>query len=82
MLELEKSFGVIYSELLLLPYFDIVRYHCIDVTHNLPLGTAKNLVSVWLLLGIFKNAGMEKIQEKEDEMHTPSYEPTPFTSES
>ena len=31
--ECEKKFGVRYSDLLRLPYFDIVEYHVIDPMH-------------------------------------------------
>ena len=73
MLEPEKNFGVRYSEVLRLLYFDIVRYHYIDVMHNLLLRTAKNLLSVRLSLGTLTHAALEKIQETVDKMHIPSH---------
>ena len=72
MLKLEKQFGTRYSELLRLPYFDVVRYHCVDVMHNLLLGTAKNLLSVWLSNSVLTPSTMELIQEKVDKMATPA----------
>ena len=72
MLKLEKQFGTRYSELLRLPYFDIVRYHCVDVMHNLLLGTAKNLLSVWLSNSVLTPSSIELIQEKVDKMATPA----------
>ena len=42
--EMHNNWGVRYSELLRLPYFDIVRYHIVDPMHNLLLGTAKNMI--------------------------------------
>lgn len=45
--QVEKKYGVRYSELLRLPYFDIVEYHVIDPMHNLLLGTAKHMVNLW-----------------------------------
>ena len=47
-----KKWSVRYSELLRLPYFDIVRYHCLDVMHNLMLGTAKHMMNIWKSLGL------------------------------
>lgn len=66
--KLERKFGVRYSELLRLPYFDVVRYHCIDVMHNLLLGTAKNLLNVWLSMSVLTPRMLELVQEKVDKM--------------
>ena len=41
--EIEREVGVRYSELLCLPYLDIVKCHLIDPMYNLFLGTAKNI---------------------------------------
>lgn len=43
----EKQAGVRYSDLLRLPYFDIIRCHLVDPMHNLFLGTSKRMVSLW-----------------------------------
>lgn len=48
--------GVRYSELLRLPYFDIVEYHVIDPMHNLLLGTGKYLMTMWKDSGILTKA--------------------------
>ena len=45
--QIEREIGVRYSELLRLPYLDIVRCHLVDPMHNLFLGTAKNVMSLW-----------------------------------
>ena len=42
--QIERQFGIRYSELLRLPYLDIVRCHLVDPMHNLFLGTAKKLL--------------------------------------
>ena len=73
MLKLEKEFGTKYSELLRLPYFDVVRHHCVDVMHNLLLGTATNLLSVWLSTSALTTKTLELIQEKVDKMETPAH---------
>ena len=46
-LEVEREAGIQYSELLHLPYLDIVRCHLIDPMHNLFLGTSKLMLSLW-----------------------------------
>lgn len=43
---IQRKFGLRYSELLRLSYFDIVRCHLIDPMHNLFLGTAENLLTL------------------------------------
>ena len=45
--ELESQYGLRYSVLLELPYFNIIRQHLIDPMHNLFLGIAKHAISVW-----------------------------------
>ena len=45
----EQKCGTRYSELMLLPYFDYVRFHIIDPIHNLFTGTAKHVMkNIWL----------------------------------
>ena len=59
--EIESRLGIRYSDLLRLPYFDVIRYHLIDPMHNLFLGTAKNVVNLWKEEGI--NKMLENLQE-------------------
>ena len=71
----EQRYGTRYTELMLLPYFDCVRFHIIDPMHNLFTGTAKHIMkNVWLdpekpLLD--KNT-LQQIQEKMDKLKVPS----------
>ena len=45
----EKETGSRYTELNRLPYFDCIRFTCIDPMHNLFLGTAKYIMkNIWL----------------------------------
>ncbi len=44
---IEREHGCRYSVLLQLPYFDPIRMCVIDPIHNLLLGTAKHMLSVW-----------------------------------
>ena len=46
--ELERQNGTRWSELHCLEYFDPVRSTIIDPMHNLFLGTAKRMVTVWI----------------------------------
>ena len=45
---LDTKYGVYYSSLLQLEYFDAVRFTAIDIMHNLFLGTAKNVFKLWI----------------------------------
>ena len=60
--ELERKYGVRYSELLRLPYFDIVEQHVIDPMYNLSLGTGKYLMKLWKERGILTEENFETIQ--------------------
>lgn len=50
--KIEQSYGVCYSVLLSLPYFDVICYHTVDPMHSLFLGITKYAVMVWRDLGI------------------------------
>ncbi|XP_058880312.1 uncharacterized protein LOC131737148 [Acipenser ruthenus] len=69
---LEREYGVRYSVLLELPYFDIVQVHVIDPMHNLFLGTAKHVIEIWKEQGILTDKDMKSIQEKIDDFEVPS----------
>ena len=47
----EKVYGVRYSELFRLCYYDPIAMHVIDPMHNLLLGTAKHIFKVWIIKG-------------------------------
>ena len=49
-----KEFGIKYSELLLLPQFDIIQYHVIDPMHNVFLGLVEHTVKIWKDLEILQ----------------------------
>ena len=61
--EVIKKYGVCYSILLLLPYFNIVRFHVIDAMHNLLLASAKHVTRVWCDSGILCTKNLQKIQD-------------------
>lgn len=70
--ELESKYGVRYSVLLELPYFNIIRQHIIDPMHNLFLGLAKHAISVWTKKAILTPQAMVEIQEVVDSIEVPS----------
>ena len=65
------KYGVRYSILLELPYFDIVRYHIIDPMHNLLLGTAKHVMKTWISKGIITSKDLDAIEEKALKIKSP-----------
>ena len=70
--ELEKQYGVRYSELLRLPYLDIIEHHVVDPMHNFLLGTAKHVMTIWKDKGVLNGVQFETIQDKVGRMRTPS----------
>ena len=71
-IEIEKTYGIRYSELLNLPGFDIVRYHVIDPMHNMFLGIAKHTTKTWRELKILGEKECSILQEKVDSLNPPS----------
>ena len=72
---LEQQFGTRYTELMLLPYFDCVRFHIIDPMHNLFTGTAKHIMkNVWLdpEKSLLDKNNLQQIQEKMDKLKVPA----------
>ena len=67
--QIGRQYGVRYSELLKLPYFDVVRYHLVDPMHNLFLGTAKRVLILWKDKGYLSS--MEDIQKEVDHILPP-----------
>ena len=68
--QITKKNGVRYSELVRLPYFDIIRQHVIDAMHNMYLGTAKHVVSIWKDMGLLGNSEFDIIPQLElEEYH-------------
>ena len=64
--EIEKAFGVRYTELLRLSYFNVIRHHVVEPMHNLYLGIAKHTTSTWKDRNILKADDFSLIQEKID----------------
>lgn len=70
--EIGTKFGVRYTELLRLPYFDTVRCFIVDPMHNVLLGTAKHLVTTWKVRGIISGEHFQSIQQTTDQFITPA----------
>lgn len=64
-----RAFGVHYSSLCKLEYFDCVRFHVIDPMHNLFLGTAKYVLKLWAE-NLFCKEQMKELSRKIDELNT------------
>ena len=68
----EQEAGVRYSELLKLPYLDIVRCHLVDPMHNLFLGTSKRMLSIWKEKDLLNNNMFVTLQERMDSINPPA----------
>ena len=69
--QIEQSYGVRYSVLLNLQYFDVIRHHVVDPMHALFLGIAKHTIKTWRNLGIITLDHLSIIQERVDNMTPP-----------
>lgn len=67
--DIERTHGLRYSLLADLPYYDMIRMCVVDPMHNLLLGTAHHVVSVWKQLGLLD---LTEIQSRVDSFVTPS----------
>ena len=70
--DIEKEFGIRYSVLLELPYFDAARMCVVDPMHNLLLGTARHAVEMWKEKQILSKKHFDDIQQKVDSFVFPS----------
>lgn len=62
--KLESKLGCRYTTLLKLPYYSTITMCVIDPMHNLFLGTAKRVFSVWIQREILSKSDLAKIQER------------------
>ena len=70
--KLESKYGLRYSILLALPYFDPVRFSVIDPMHNLYLGTGKHAFKTWLSTGILSEESLQEIARRAQHIQVPS----------
>lgn len=69
---LATQYGVRYSCLIQLPYFDVVRMSIIDPMHNVYLGTAKHMIKVWTEMELLTEKTFSEIQDKTDQIEVPA----------
>lgn len=69
---LESKYGIRYSILLALPYFDPLRFTVIDPMHNLYLGTGKHVFKIWLKQEIINNNDLSKINDLASQFTCPA----------
>ena len=65
------QFGVRYSVLVKLPYFDIIRMHVVYPMHNFLLGTTKHMMHVWTEMNIISKADLDTIANTALKMNVP-----------
>ena len=70
--DIEMKYGVRYSVLLALPYFDPIAFTVIDPMHNLFLGTGKHVFKVWLELGLISSNDVAIIEQRMKSFCCPS----------
>ena len=68
---IEKEFGVRYSVLFELPYYDSVRFSTIDSMHNLFLGTSKHTMMLWKDRNIITKDHFKIMQERINQINVP-----------
>ena len=61
---LATKYGVYYSSLLQLEYFDALRFTSIDPMHNLFLGTAKNVFKLWIKKNFLSKKDLKVLEDK------------------
>ena len=71
-INIEREFGIRYTVLLELPYFDVPRMCVIDPMHNLLLGTAKSITELWKSSFFAKRKHLDVVQEKVDSFVAPA----------
>ena len=62
--QMESKYGVRYSVMLALPYFDPVKFTVIDPMHYLFLGTEKHVFKVWVELEYLSIKALSDIEKK------------------
>ena len=67
---IEKEYGIRYSVLLELPYFNPIRQTVIDPMHNLFLGTAKRCMELWTK-NVLSKQDIEIIEERMSRLQAP-----------
>lgn len=70
--KLESYYGIRYSCLVELEYFDPIKMSVIDPMHNLYQGTAKQMIRIWQKHDVLNDSTFPDIQNMVDNITTPS----------
>jgi len=70
---IEKIYGIRYSILLELPYWDPVKFSVVDPMHNLFLGTGKRVMQVWIDQGVLSKRDFRKIEQTVAKIKVPRH---------
>ena len=68
---IEKNYGLRYSVLIELPYFNPIRHTVIDPMHNLFLGTAKYCMEFWTKNNILSKQDLDLMEERMSHLLAP-----------
>lgn len=60
---IEKDYGVRYSALLELPYWNPITFAVVDLMHNLFLGIGKHVMQVWIDRGILNKNDFQVVEQ-------------------
>ena len=70
--QIQFDYGLRYSELFRLVYFDPIKMHEIDLMQNLILGVAKYAFKMWVYLGYLNDEKLYQLDEGMNRMKIPS----------
>ena len=62
--EIEREYGIRYTPLIELQYFNPIRHTVVDPMHNLFLGTAKHCLELWISRNILSKSEIKEIENR------------------
>ena len=68
---IQKEYGIRYSILIELPYFNPIKHTVIDPMHNLFLGTAKHCLQLWIKKEILTKSDIDTIEQLMLQLYAP-----------
>ena len=68
----ESNYGVRFSSLIHLPYFDFISFVVIDPMHNLMLGTTKKMLKIWKEENLLSEKEFSRLQSRINKLKVPS----------
>ena len=68
----ESKYGVRFSSLIHLPYFDFISFVVIDPMHNLMLGTTKKMLKIWKEANLLGEKEFKLLQKRINKLKVPS----------